>query len=38
MFRLVLDHNADPAALRRLLAVPAMPAEWREELEGRLRA
>ncbi len=38
MFRLVLDPHADPAALRRLLGVPALAAVWREELEGRLGA
>ena len=38
MFRLVLDGDADPDALRRLLTVPALAAVWREELEGRLRA
>jgi MOSC domain-containing protein YiiM len=37
MFRIVLDGDADPDALRRLLTVRALPAEWREELEGRLR-
>jgi MOSC domain-containing protein YiiM len=36
MFRLVLDHNADPAALRRLLGVPSLAAVWRQELEERL--
>jgi MOSC domain-containing protein YiiM len=36
MFRLVLDHNADPAALRRLLDVPSLAAVWRQELEERL--
>jgi len=37
MFRLVLDKEADPAALRRLLKVPALAAVWREELDERLR-
>ena len=37
MFRLVLDGDADPAALRRLLDVRALAAVWREELESRLR-
>jgi MOSC domain-containing protein YiiM len=36
MFHLVLDQGADPAALRRLLGVPALAAVWREELEERL--
>jgi MOSC domain-containing protein YiiM len=36
MFRLVLDHNADPAALRRLLNVSSLAAVWRQELEERL--
>jgi MOSC domain-containing protein YiiM len=36
MFRLVLDHNADPAELRRLLDVPSLAAVWRQELEERL--
>jgi MOSC domain-containing protein YiiM len=36
MFRLVLDHNADPAELRRLLSVPSLAAVWRQELEERL--
>jgi MOSC domain-containing protein YiiM len=37
MFRVVLDRDADPEALRRLLAARALPVDWREELEGRLR-
>lgn len=37
MFRVVLDPDPDPDALRRLLDVPALAAVWREELEGRLR-
>jgi MOSC domain-containing protein YiiM len=36
MLRLVLDQDADPAALRRLLGVRALAAVWREELEGRI--
>ena len=36
MFRLVLDRDADPAALRRLLGVPSLAAVWRKELEERL--
>ncbi len=36
MFRLVLDRDPAPAALRRLLAVPALAAVWRKELEERL--
>ena len=36
MFHLVLDTKADPAALRRLLNVPALAAVWRQELEERL--
>jgi MOSC domain-containing protein YiiM len=36
MFRLVLDHDAAPDALRRLLGVPSLAAVWREELEERL--
>jgi len=36
MFRLVLDQDADPAELRRLLEVRALAAVWREELEARL--
>jgi MOSC domain-containing protein YiiM len=38
MFRLVLDGDADPAALRRLLDVRALADVWREELEARLGA
>jgi MOSC domain-containing protein YiiM len=33
MFHLVLDQDADPAELRRLLGVPALAADWRKELE-----
>jgi MOSC domain-containing protein YiiM len=36
MFRLVLDRDADPVALRRLLGVPSLAAIWRKELEARL--
>lgn len=36
MFRLVLDHDADAASLRRLLAVPALAAVWRTWLQERL--
>lgn len=36
MFRLVLDRNAPPDALRRLLGVRALAAVWRETLEERL--
>jgi MOSC domain-containing protein YiiM len=36
MFLLVLDHDAAPDALRRLLGVPSLAAVWREELEERL--
>jgi MOSC domain-containing protein YiiM len=36
MFRLVLDHNADPVELRRLLNVSSLAAVWRQELEERL--
>jgi MOSC domain-containing protein YiiM len=36
MFRLVLDGNADPDDLRRLLDVRALAEVWREELEARL--
>ncbi|MHB1559158.1 MAG: MOSC domain-containing protein [Isosphaeraceae bacterium] len=36
MFRLVLDHDADPAELRRLLGVPALAAYWRTWLHERL--
>jgi MOSC domain-containing protein YiiM len=36
MFRLVLDQDAAPDALRRLLGVPALAAVWRQELEERL--
>lgn len=36
MFRLVLDGDADPDDLRRLLSVRALAAVWREELEARL--
>jgi MOSC domain-containing protein YiiM len=36
MFHLVLDPDPAPAALRRLLAVPALAAVWRTELEERL--
>jgi MOSC domain-containing protein YiiM len=33
LFRLVLDHDPSPAALRLLLDVPALAADWRSELE-----
>jgi MOSC domain-containing protein YiiM len=33
MFRLVLDRDPDPAALRRLLGVPSLAAVWRKTLE-----
>jgi MOSC domain-containing protein YiiM len=36
MFRLVLDQDPAPEALRRLLGVPALAAVWRKELEERL--
>jgi MOSC domain-containing protein YiiM len=36
MFRLVLDQDPAPAALRRLLGVPSLAAVWRTELEERL--
>ena len=36
MFRLVLDRDPAPAALRRLLGVPSLAAVWRKELEERL--
>ena len=36
MFRLVLDRDPDPAALRRLLGVPSLAAVWRKTLEERL--
>ena len=36
MFRLVLDRDPAPAALRRLLGVPGLAADWRKELEERL--
>ena len=36
MFRLVLDRDPAPAALRRLLGVPSLAAVWRQELEERL--
>jgi MOSC domain-containing protein YiiM len=36
MFRLVLDRDPVPAASRRLLAVPALAAVWRQELRERL--
>jgi MOSC domain-containing protein YiiM len=35
MFRLVLDRDADPTALRRLLGVPSLAAVWRRTLEER---
>ncbi len=38
MFRLVLDKDADPADLRRLLKVRALAADWRPELESRIAA
>jgi len=37
MLRLILDREADPADIRRLLEVPALAAVWREEFEGWLR-
>ena len=36
MFRLVLDRDPVPAALRRLLGVPSLAAVWRKTLEERL--
>jgi MOSC domain-containing protein YiiM len=36
MFHLVLDQDASPAALRRLLSVPSLAAVWRQTLEERL--
>ena len=36
MLRLILDHDADPDDVRRLLEVPALAAVWRAEFEGRL--
>ena len=36
MFRLVLDRDPDPAALRRLLGVPSLAAVWKTTLEERL--
>jgi MOSC domain-containing protein YiiM len=36
MFQIVLDKDADPAALRRLLGVPSLAAVWRTTLEERL--
>jgi MOSC domain-containing protein YiiM len=36
MFRVVLDRDAVPAALRRLLGVPSLAAVWRKTLEERL--
>ena len=36
MFRLVLNRDADPAALRRLLGVPSLAAVWRRILKERL--
>jgi MOSC domain-containing protein YiiM len=36
MFHLVLDQDPAPAAVRRLLGVPALAAVWRNELEERL--
>jgi MOSC domain-containing protein YiiM len=36
MLRLVLDQDAAPAALRRLLGVPSLAAVWRKTLEERL--
>ena len=36
MFRLVLDQDPDPDAIRRLLGVPALAVVWRQELEERL--
>ena len=37
MFRLVLDRDPAPAALRRLLGVPSLAAVWRKKLEEHLR-
>ncbi|MFO0891543.1 MAG: MOSC domain-containing protein [Isosphaeraceae bacterium] len=36
MLRLILDRDVDPAAIRRLLELPALATVWREEFEGRL--
>jgi MOSC domain-containing protein YiiM len=36
MFRLLLDQDAAPAALRRLLDAPSLAAVWRHALEERL--
>jgi MOSC domain-containing protein YiiM len=36
MLRLIVDHDADPDDVRRLLEVPALAAVWRAEFERRL--
>jgi MOSC domain-containing protein YiiM len=36
MLRLILDHKAPFDELRRLVAIPALAAVWREEFEARL--
>ncbi len=36
MLALILDRHAPPEALRRILAVPALAAVWRQEFEDRL--
>ena len=36
MLALMLDKDPDPAALRRLLEIPALAADWRQGFEARL--
>ena len=36
MNTLMYNHDADPAALRRVLQVPALAEVWREEFQSRL--
>jgi MOSC domain-containing protein YiiM len=36
MLAMILDHNAAPEDLRRVLEVPALAEVWREEFESRL--
>ena len=36
MLALMLDKNPDPAALRRLLEVPALAADWRQGFQSWL--
>lgn len=38
LLALILDRHPNPDALRRALAIPALPSAWRDEFAQRLRA